>query len=1320
MVNTRQITGPPSNQLDETMRTFINESISTAMENVTRSIQEQLERTVTALNTSVNGVCLRQDALAAQVQRVTGDTGTSTNPNRIVNTRMSRIAKIEFPKFYGDDPTGWVYRCNQFFKVDDIEEGDKVKLASMHLYDKALAWHQQFTRIHGENVNWEVYVEALLKRFSSTYEDPMSELKNIRQKGGLVQLYIDAFDVIMTKLQEANNNVSRKITKSLLPAPKPVYNNFARNPSSQVANVNYTPNRPKPVSNNVPYRKQLTQKELDDKRSKNQCFYCDQKYVPGHKCSGRLFSLEIIEGSGELEEELGEQFDEGVFGYEDNAGENVIDDHNDCHIESNVAAHPQISLNAISGVNTFQTMRVKGQINNKPVNILIDCGSTHNFLDVSTAKQMGCSIKESYPLQVTVPGGNFLTSNHVCKGLTWKLQGETFQADMMLVPLGGCEMVLGVQWLATLGDIVCNFLKLRMEFMYHGKKVILRGVPQAALQWMQGKQLGAKLFSMALCVYPSSGIQAELMSTEDMIIEFHLQDTAPINIRPYRHPPTQKDAIEAMVTELHKSGVIRESHSPFSSPIVMVKKKDGTLRICVDYKALNKKTMKDKFPIPIIEELIDELFGAQVFTKLDLRSGYHQVRMSKEDIPKTAFRTHQGHYEFLVMPFGLTNAPSTFQALMNEVFAPFLRKFVLVFFDDILVYSRDMTEHAKHLELVLKTMQSQQLYAKMSKCVFGATQVEYLGHVISGIGVSTDPSKVKAMQEWPVPMNIKKLRGFLGLTGYYRRFIKDYAAISRPLTALLKKNSFEWSSDAQAAFESLKSAMINAPVLALPNFQEEFTVETDASNEGIGAVLQQQGHPIAFLSRSLAPKHKGLSTYEKELWVVVYALEKWRGYLLDRHFKIKTDHFSLKYLMEQRLTTPFQIKWLPKLLGYDYEIIYKKGSENLVADALSRTSSPSLQTMVITDISNDLLQRIQASWEGDPSIQQIINQIKDGPVAGSKFTWQSDQLRRNGKLVIGANDDLRQELLKFYHDEPMGGHSGVEASYKRLKAVFYWKGMNDRLSKYGHFILLSHPFKAVQIAQVFLDIVYKLHGLPNTITSDRDKIFINTFWKELFKKLGISLQLLTAYHPQIDGQTEVVNRCLICYLRCMTSEQHKEWVNWLSLAEFWYNTNYHTAINTTPFKVVYGQTPLTHVSYMAGDSHVEVVDRTLVARETIIDALQFHLDRAQQRMKVFADRKRSDRSFEVGDWVLLKLQPHRQVTLRMHKQHKFSPKFYGPFQVPFKGLPTTSIPLPHCNKEGLIIALPVAVLDRKIAKVRNAAVVYWLVQWSNGNADDAT
>jgi hypothetical protein len=251
--------------------------------------------------------------------------------------------------------------------------------------------------------------------------------------------------------------------------------------------------------------------------------------------------------------------------------------------------------------------------------------------------------------------------------------------------------------------------------------------------------------------------------------------------------------------------------------------------------------------------------------------------MVDSDVHKTAFKTHHGHYEFLVMPFGLTNAPSTFQALMNEVFEPYLRKFILVFFDDILVYSPDLATHEIHLQMVLSTMRKHQLYAKLSKCVFATPQVEYLGHVISGKGVATDPAKIIAMEQWPIPVNIKQLRGFLGLTGYYRRFIKGYAVISKPLTELLKKGGFHWNDGAQKSFETLKHAMVTAPVLKLPNFNEEFVIETDASDTGIGVVLQQQGHPIAYLSKALAPKHFILSTYEKELLAVIHALEKWKG-----------------------------------------------------------------------------------------------------------------------------------------------------------------------------------------------------------------------------------------------------------------------------------------------------------------------------------------------------------------------------------------------------------------------------------------------------------
>jgi hypothetical protein len=513
----------------------------------------------------------------------------------------------------------------------------------------------------------------------------------------------------------------------------------------------------------------------------------------------------------------------------------------------------------------------------------------------------------------------------------------------------------------------------------------------------------------------------------------------PVNKRAYRYTPQLKDEIEKQIQEMLASGVIRISTSAFSSPIILVRKKDNSWRIVVDYRHLNALTIKSKYPVPVIDELLDELAGACWFSKLDLRAGYHQIRLAPGEEFKTAFATHHGQFEFTVMAFGLTGAPATFLSAMNDTLKDYLRKFVLVFFDDILIYSSSYDDHLKHIALVLQRLQEHSWQVKMSKCEFAQASIAYLGHVISAAGVSTDQSKIATVRDWPVPTSVKELRSFLGLSGYYRKFVKNYGIIAKPLTNLLRKGVlYVWTNETDQSFQTLKHSLINAPVLSLPDFAKQFVIETDASDSGIGAVLLQAGHPIAFVSRALGPRTKGLSTYEKEYLAILMAIDQWRPYLQCGEFKIVTDQRSLAHLNDQHLHTAWQHKALTKMLGLQYTIVYRKGSDNTAADALSRRPHQHAQLTAISSVRPVWIDELVEGYQKDAMAKALLERLTLKAEGVDGYILKEGVIRKKGCIWLGFNPTLQARVTLALHASASGGHSGFPVTYRRVKQLFSW------------------------------------------------------------------------------------------------------------------------------------------------------------------------------------------------------------------------------------------------------------------------------------------
>eukprot|EP00253_Pinus_taeda_P020615 PITA_20615 len=717
---------------------------------------------------------------------------------------------------------------------------------------------------------------------------------------------------------------------------------------------------------------------------------------------------------------------------------------------------------------------------------------------------------------------------------------------------------------------------------------------------------------------------------------------------------------------------------------------------------------------------------------------------------------------------------------MNGIFRDCLEKFVQVFIDDILIYSKTPEEHDEHLRIVLQCLRENKLFGKLSKCSFYQSKIHYLGHIISGEGIAVDPVKIEAIMEWPAPTNVHEIRSFMGMARYYRRFVEGFSKIASPITELQRKNKkFIWTEKCEEAFQRLKVLLTIAPILKVPDMEQEFLVCTDASKEGLGCVLMQEGRVIAYASRKLRTHEENYATHDLEMAAIVYALKIWRHYLLGRKFDLRTDHCGLQHIFTQDHLNARQRRWSELISEYDFDITYIKGTVNRVADALSRRP----QIFSVIPLKTNLREKL------------LELQFKD--------TW----------IYVPPNEEIRQLILNEAHRAVYMAHPGVKKMSVDLKPLFFWKGMKkdivnlvarclecqrvkakhrhpagllqpheipkskwevismdfivglpmtprrhdsifvvvDTLTKSAHFLLVKTTYKAPKIVRVFINEIMRLHGVPRKIISDRGAVFTGRFWTSFQEALGTQLNFSTAYHPKTDGQSERTNQILEDMLRMYVMDQQKRWEEFLPLVEFAYNNSYQSSIKMAPFEFLYGRPCRTPLSWDRLEDRVLIGPEVVQEMEEQMTMIKKRLKEAQDRQKSYADAHRVDRSYEVGDRVFLRVRPQKS-SIKFGKGEKLSPRFVGPFEIlerkgpvayrlalppslarmhdvfhvsvlrHYISDPSHIIDLGHLqvSDEGAVMAEPVCILDQRSLQLRRRLVDQVKVQWDNYSPSSAT
>jgi hypothetical protein len=776
-------------------------------------------------------------------------------------------------------------------------------------------------------------------------------------------------------------------------------------------------------------------------------------------------------------------------------------------------------------------------------------------------------------------------------------------------------------------------------------------------------------------------------------MEFNIDtgEARPIKSPPYKVPYAQQDEVDEMINKMLGTGRISKSKSPWASPIVIVKKRDGTSRFCIDYRKLNEVTIKDNFPVPLIEETLNSLRGSKLFTSLDMASGYHQFSINKASREKTAFIAKSGLYEYNVLPFGLSNAVSSFQRTM-EIILDGLPN-VKVYLDDILIHSLDFDQHLIHLREVFERLKSANLKLKPGKCSFAKNETTYLGFLIDEAGIKPSPERTEALRNYQRPTTAKKVKRFLGMSSYYRKFIKNYGSLAEPINRLLKKSAkFEWNNECEEGFVRIIQAMTNPPLLIYPNFKQKFVLETDASGIGLGAVLAQKdaqgvNRAVGYASRMLKGPEKNYSATEIECLAIVWAVEHFKQYLWGREFTIECDHNPLVFINNMKNKSSRVSRWRMSMAEYQYKVIYMKGSANTRADALSRMEClvKRINKIEMVDKINLDKETIKAMQEEDSELLKLKDKrrffLENGILFRSNFG--------HAQLVIPRK--LKEVVLKLCHDDMSGGHLGFNKTWPKINEKFYWTNMyqdtkswlssckkcamkkdpsparahqqpineakqpfemmgvdilgpltetksgnkyilvfTDYLSRWVE-VFPMRRMDAKTIAKLFVDEIVCRHSAPSTLLSDQGAQFTSSLLKEVCNYLKTRKLNTTAYNPRCNGLTERFNRTLCQLLSMYSDERQNDWDEYIPTALFAYRVSKQETTKMSPFEILYGRQPR-----LPSDLEKLTIAETFVYKKKFEKAFE-QIAKVNKNRKAKYDEKLPMRKFEIGDNVRLKM-----------------------------------------------------------------------------------